>query len=104
MLELIKLFAGLYNRKVNALELLEKSPSVSVDNNGVISLQGRNGVIVFVDDKPTYLSGADLENYLRSLPASSIDQVEIITNPPAKYDAAGGAGVINIRLKRTLVK
>ncbi len=87
-----------------AMDLLEKSPGGSVDNNGVISLQGRNGVIIFVDDKPTYLSGADLENYLRSLPASSIDQIEIITNPPAKYDAAGGAGVINIRLKRTLVK
>jgi hypothetical protein len=87
-----------------AMDLLEKSPGVSVDNNGVISLQGRNGVIIFVDDKPTYLSGTDLENYLRSLPSSSIDQIEIITNPPAKYDAAGGAGVINIRLKRTLVK
>jgi hypothetical protein len=87
-----------------ALDILERSPGVSVDNNGVISLQGRNGVLIFVDDKPTYLSGADLENYLRSLPASSIDQVEIITNPPAKYDAAGGAGVINIRLKKTLVK
>ena len=87
-----------------ALDLLEKSPGVSVDNNGVISLQGRSGVIIFIDDKPTYLSGADLENYLRSLPASSIDQIELMTNPPAKYDAAGGAGVINIRLKRTLVK
>lgn len=87
-----------------AMDLLEKSPGVSVDNNGVISLQGKNGVIIFIDDKPTYLSGTDLENYLRSLPASSIDQVELMTNPPAKYDAAGGAGVINIRLKRTTVK
>ncbi|HEX6333931.1 MAG TPA: TonB-dependent receptor [Flavisolibacter sp.] len=87
-----------------ALDLLERSPGVSVDNNGVISLQGRNGVAIFIDDKPTYLSGTDLENYLRSLPSSSIDQIELMTNPPAKYDAAGGAGVINIRLKRTKVK
>jgi hypothetical protein len=87
-----------------AMDLLERSPGVSVDNNGVISLKGKNGVTIFVDDKPTYLSGADLENYLRSLPASSIDQVELMTNPPAKYDAAGGGGVINIRLKRTRVK
>src|SRR5688572_19600211 len=56
-----------------AMDVLEKSPGVSVDNNGVISLQGRNGVVIFIDDKPTYLGGADLENYLRSLPASSVD-------------------------------
>ena len=87
-----------------AMDVLEKSPGVSVDNNGVISLKGNNGVRIYIDDKPTYLSGADLENYLRSLPASSVDQVELMTNPPAKYDAAGGGGVINIRLKRTKVK
>jgi hypothetical protein len=87
-----------------ALELLEKAPGVSVDNNGVISLNGRNGVTIFIDDKPTYLGGADLENYLRSLPASSIDVIELMTNPPARYDAAGGGGVINIRLKKTRVK
>lgn len=87
-----------------ALDVLERSPGVSVDNNGVISLKGKNGVTIFIDDKPTYLSGADLENYLRSLPASSVDQIELMTNPPAKYDAAGGGGVINIRLKRTKVK
>jgi len=84
-----------------AMDVLERSPGVSVDNNGVISLKGKNGVTIFVDDKPTYLSGTDLENYLRSLPSSSIDQIELMTNPPAKYDAAGGGGVINIRLKRT---
>jgi hypothetical protein len=87
-----------------ALEVLEKSPGVSVDQNGAISLKGKNGVVIFIDDKPTYLSGADLEGYLRSIPSSSIDQIELMTNPPAKYDAAGGAGVINIRLKRTKVK
>ncbi|NTS41907.1 outer membrane beta-barrel protein [Flavisolibacter sp. BT320] len=87
-----------------AMDVLERSPGISVDNNGVISMKGNNGVTIFVDDKPTYLSGADLEAYLRSLPASSVDQVELMTNPPARYDAAGGGGVINIRLKRTRVK
>lgn len=87
-----------------AMELLEKAPGVSVDQNGAVSLKGKNGVVIFVDDKPTYLSGADLESYLRSLPSASIDQIEIMTNPPAKYDAAGGAGVINIRTKRTKLR
>jgi len=86
------------------MDVLEKSPGVSVDQNGTISLRGKTGVVIFIDDKPTYLSGADLDSYLRSLPASTIDQIELITNPPAKYDAAGGAGVINIRTKRTRVK
>ncbi len=87
-----------------ALDVLEKSPGVSVDQNGVISLKGRAGVTIFIDDKPTYLSGSDLESFLRSLPASTIDQIELMTNPPAKYDAAGGAGVINIRTKRSRVR
>jgi len=89
------------NAGTSALEVLEKSPGVGVDANGIISLRGRTGVVVFVDDKPTYLTPADLANYLRSLPAGSIEAVEIMTNPPAKYDAAGNAGVINIRLKKT---
>jgi iron complex outermembrane recepter protein len=88
----------------NALELLEKSPGIQVDMNGVISLKGKQGVIVYIDDKPTYLSTADLANYLRSVSTSSIGQIEIMTNPPAKYDAAGNAGVINIKLKRTKTK
>ncbi|SKA13165.1 outer membrane beta-barrel protein [Sediminibacterium ginsengisoli] len=87
-----------------ALDVLEKSPGVSVDQNGNISFKGKNGVVIFIDDKPTYLSGTDLENYLRSLPSSTIDQIELMSNPPAKYDAAGGAGVINIRTKRTKIK
>lgn len=60
--------------------------------------------MVFIDDKPTYLSSADLANYLRSLPSSILATIEIMTNPPAKYDAAGNAGIINIKLKRTKTK
>ncbi len=89
------------NAGTTSLDVLEKSPGVQVDANGNISLRGRSGVVVFVDDKPTYLSAADLANYLRSLPAGSVEAIDIMTNPPARYDAAGNAGVINIRLKKT---
>jgi len=86
-----------------ALDVLEKSPGVIIDQNGAISLKGKV-VTIFIDDKPTYLSGADLENYLRSLNSSGIDIIELMPNPPAKYDAAGNGGVINIRTKKSKVK
>jgi len=89
------------NAGTTALDVLSKSPGVNVDQNGAISLKGKNGVAIFIDDKPTYLSGSDLENYLRSLPSSSLDQIELMTNPPARYDAAGNGGVINIKTKKT---
>lgn len=84
-----------------AMDVLEKSPGVIVDQNGTISLKGKQGVAIFIDDKPTYLSGADLESYLKSLPSSSLEQIELMSNPPARYDAAGNGGVINIKTKRT---
>jgi iron complex outermembrane receptor protein len=83
-----------------ALEVLEKSPGVSVDNNGNISLRGKAGVNVMLDGKPSFLSPADLANLLKNMPASSLDQIEIMTNPSAKYDAAGNSGVINIKTKK----
>ena len=82
------------------LDLLGMSPGVQADVNGDIRLQGKSGVKIYIDDKPTYLSGEDLANYLRSLPSSTIDRIELMPNPPAKYDAAGNSGVINIRTKR----
>jgi len=88
----------------NALEVLEKAPGIQVDVNGNISFKGKQGVMVFVDDKPTYMAALDLANYLRSLPAGSIDIVELMSNPPAKYDAAGNSGIINIRLKKNTLK
>ena len=84
-----------------ALEMLEKAPGVNVDETDGISLRGKSGVMIFIDDKPTFLSGNDLVQYLKSLPASSLDKIEVITNPPARYDAAGNAGIINIRTKKT---
>ena len=83
-----------------ALEVLEKAPGISVDKDGNISLKGKAGVIVYLDGRPSYLSGPDLANMLRNMTATQLEQIEIITNPPAKYDAAGNAGVINIKTKK----
>ena len=83
-----------------ALEILEKSPGITVDNDGAISLRGKQGVIVMMDGKQTYLSATDLTNLLRNMPASSLDQIEIMTNPSSKYDAAGNSGIINIKTKK----
>ncbi len=82
------------------LELLEKAPGVTVDFNGNISLKGKSGVQIFIDNRPTYMSQEDLAGYLRSLPSNSVASIEIMTNPPARYDASGNAGVINIILKK----
>jgi len=84
----------------DALELLRKSPGVLVDKDDNLSLSGKTGVQVYVDGRPTPLSGKDLSDYLKTLQSSSIEAIEIITNPSAKYDAAGNAGIINIRLKK----
>ncbi len=88
----------------DAMDVLEKSPGISIDQNGVITFKGKTGVAVFIDDKPTYLSGAELEAYLKSLPASTLSQIEFMTNPPAKYEAAGSAGVINIKTRKSRSK
>lgn len=96
--------AMIANAGADAMEVLEKSPGIIVEENGTIKIKGKSGVMVFIDDKPTYLSGADLEVYLKSLPASTLDQIEIMTNPPAQYDAAGSAGVINIKTKKSKAK
>jgi len=84
----------------SVVEVLEKAPGVSVDKDGNISLKGKQAVLVLIDGRQTYLTPSDLFNYLRSLPASTIEQIELMTNPPARYDAAGNAGVINIKTKK----
>ncbi len=83
-----------------ALEVLQKSPGITIDGNDNISMKGRQGVMVMIDGKQTYLSSQELSNMLRSMSAESIDKIELITNPSAKYDAAGTSGIINIRLKK----
>ncbi|MGB1031566.1 MAG: carboxypeptidase-like regulatory domain-containing protein, partial [Flavobacteriales bacterium] len=88
----------------NAIDIIEKAPGLSVNPDGTIQLKGRSGVAVYINEKPSYLSGTELESYLRSLPAGSIKKIEIMENPPAKYDAAGSAGIINIILDRNTLR
>ncbi|MFN2439694.1 MAG: outer membrane beta-barrel protein, partial [Chitinophagaceae bacterium] len=71
------------------------------DRDGNISLKGKDGVLVMIDGRPTQLGGTDLANLLRNMSSNQMDQVEIMTNPPARYDAAGNAGIINIKTKKT---
>src|SRR5215210_432339 len=84
----------------NALELLQKSPGVMVDNNDNISMKGKTRVKIYVDGKPMQLNSKDMAAYLKSINSNDIEALEIISNPSAKYDASGNAGIINIRLKK----
>jgi hypothetical protein len=83
----------------NALEVLSRTPGVNVDNNGGISLNGKSGVMVLIDGRQTYMSSQDLSNYLKSIPGATLEKIELIDNPPARYDAAGNS-IINIQLKK----
>ncbi len=91
------------NAGSTALEVLEKSPGITVDKDGNISLKGKQGVTVLIDGRPSYMSGSDLANMLKGMSASQLDQLEIMTNPPAKYDASGNSGIINIKTKKLKV-
>ncbi len=82
------------------LEVLQRAPGVIVNQESSISLKGKQGVVLMIDGKISPLSGIDLINYLKSIPSANIDKIEIITNPSARYDAAGNAGIINIRFKK----
>lgn len=84
-----------------ALEVLERSPGVTVDQqNDRLQLRGKEGVIVQIDGKQSYLSQQELINLLKNTPSDNIEKIELITNPSAKYDAAGNSGIINIQFKR----
>jgi len=84
----------------NGLELLQKSPGVSVDNNDNISIKGKTGIRVYVDGKMLALGAEDLAAYLRNLHSNDMEAIEIMTNPGVRYDASGNAGIVNIRLKK----
>ena len=92
--------AAVTNAGTTVLEVLEKSPGITVDGDGKISLKGKQQVMVMIDGKPTYLGQAELTNLLKTMPSSSIEQIEIMTNPSAKYDAAGNSGIINLKTKK----
>ncbi|WP_052732228.1 TonB-dependent receptor [Hymenobacter terrenus] len=83
-----------------ALDVLGRSPGVTLDAGENLSLRGRQGLLVVIDGRRTPLTGNELADYLRALPAEQLQSIELITNPPAQYDAQGGAGVIAINLKK----
>lgn len=99
---IVNVEASITNIGTSALEVLEKAPGVTVDRDGNVSLKGKEGVLIMVDGRPTQLSGADLANLLRSMNSNQLDQIEIMTNPPARYDAAGTSGIINIKTKKAI--
>jgi iron complex outermembrane receptor protein len=92
------------NTGLSAYEILEKTPGVTIDKDGNISLKGKQGVMVMIDGKPTYLSPSDLANFLKNMPSTTLDQIELMTNPSAKYDAAGNSGIINFKTKKSKTK
>lgn len=83
-----------------AFELLRKAPGIVIDNNDNLIVEGKTGVQIYIDGKPSILSGQDLNAYLKSIQSSDVDAIEIITQPSSKYDAAGNAGIVNIKLKK----
>ena len=84
----------------NASEVLDAVPSVQVDGDGKVSLRGNENVAVQINGRPTPMRGTQLAAYLKSLPANTIERVEVVPNPSAKYDPEGMAGIINIVMKQ----
>lgn len=101
---IVNVDASVTNAGTTAMDVLEKSPGVTVDKDGNISLKGKQGVMIMIDGKPSYLGGVELANLLRSMSSANLEQIEIMTNPSAKYDAAGNSGIINIRTKKNKQK
>ena len=84
----------------SGFELLRKAPGVVIDNNDNLIVEGKTGILIYIDGKQSFLTGSDLTNYLKTIQATDIEAIEIITQPSSKYDAAGNAGIINIKLKK----
>lgn len=96
----VNLEAGISNAGATVLEALEKLPGITVDKDGALSLNGRSGVTVLLDGRQTYLDAAQLASLLAGMNAAQLSQVEIMPQPPAEFDAAGNAGIINLKLKK----
>ena len=84
----------------SSLEVLGRAPGVTLSANDGLALRGKQGVLVLLDGKRVPVSGAELADLLRALPAEQVQTIELITTPPAKYDVQGGAGIIAINLKK----
>ncbi len=92
--------ASITSTGATVMETLEKLPGITVDKDGNISLKGKSGVTVMIDGKQTFLDPSQLATLLNGMSASQLSQVEIMENPGARYDAAGNAGIINIKTKK----
>ncbi|HEV7348483.1 TonB-dependent receptor domain-containing protein [Telluribacter sp.] len=88
----------------NASEILEKVPSVSMDENGNPMLRGKGNVVVLIDGKPSTLYGNDLPTVLQSFPAELIERIDVMTTPSAKYEGEGASGVIDIITKKSRIR
>ena len=99
-----KVIVNVANSSVNsgntALEVLQKSPGIDIDQDNNISLRGRQGVLVTINGKNQYMTGDEISQLLENMPSENIEKIEIIMNPSARYDAEGNAGIINIVLKK----
>ena len=99
-----KLIVNVENSSISAgstaMEVLEKAPGITVDKDDNISMKGKQGVLIMLDGKQTYLSSADVANMLRNMQSDQIEIIELITSPSARYDAAGTSGIINIKTRK----
>lgn len=87
---------------MDVVDVLKNTPLVKVDQGG-ISLVGKSGLYVMIDGRILNMSGTDLMNYLKTLRSENVAKIEVITAPPAKYEAAGNSGMINIILKKSAI-
>jgi hypothetical protein len=84
----------------SGLEVLQTIPGIRIENNDQLSLQGKNNVTVYIDGKPSNLSGANLVEFLKNISTNNIEQIELLNGSSARYDAANNGGIINIKFKK----
>ena len=95
---------SLTHQQGTALDALKSTPNVVVDNQNHLSIGGKSNVLVLINGKPTYMQPDDLANYLKSIPITQIKKTELLLNPPAEYEAQGGAGAVNIVLDKKTIE
>jgi iron complex outermembrane recepter protein len=96
--------AAITNAGATVMDVLEKSPGITIGKDGTITMKGKPQVMVLIDGRQTQLNGAELQAYLSGMNAAQVDVIELIENPGARYDAAGNAGIINIKTKKNKQK
>lgn len=99
--KIVNVDKDILSRGGSAIQALENTPSVQVDGQGNLTLRGSSDFKVLIDGKPSILKGSDA---LKQIPSNTIRQIEVITNPSAKYEADGQAGIINVILKKEMLQ